>query len=58
MKIILYLQITILLLFILIVLNQKHHYLSSDYDTPLVSGMLVCISISIGKMIKLYKNDY
>ena len=57
MKRILYLQITILLLFILIVLNQKHHYFSNDYDTPLVSGMLVCIFISIGSMIKLYKNE-
>ena len=57
MKKILYLQITILLLFVLIVLTQKHHYFSSDYDTPLVSGMLVCIIISIGRMIKLYKNE-
>ena len=57
MKRILYLQITILLLFTIIILNQKRHYFSNDYDTPLVSGMLVCIFISIGKMIKLYKNE-
>ena len=57
MKRILYLQIIILLLFVLIILNQKHYYFNSDCDTPLVSGMLVCIFISIGKIIKFYKNE-
>lgn len=57
MKKLLYLQITILLLFVLIVINHKYHYFSSNYDTTFVSGMLVCIFISIGRMIKLYKNE-
>lgn len=57
MKKILYLQIIILVLFILIIINYKHRFLSNEYDIMLISAMFVCIFISIGRIIKLYKNE-
>lgn len=57
MKKILYLQIIEFLLFIIIILNYKHRFLNNEYDVMLNSSMLVCIFISIGKIINELRNN-
>lgn len=57
MKKILYLQIIEFLLFIIIIINYKHRFLNNEYDIMFISAMLVCMFISIGKIINELRNN-
>ena len=50
------LQIIELLLFVIIVVNQKRHYLDNDLEIAIRSAILVCFFMSIALLIRMLRN--
>lgn len=57
MKKILFIQLITLLLLVLIIFNQKFHFFEIDIEKAIQTGVLVCILISIGKIINKLRNN-
>ena len=50
------LQIIELLLFVILVVNQKRHYLNNDFDIAIRLAILVCFFMSIALLVKMLRN--